>query len=341
MNLSLPPGRALMLSLAEGAVRAQVVTQTLPHPGEGERLVRVLYSAINYKDALAVSGRGRILRRSPLIGGIDAVGIVVASRAHGWTPGTVVVAAGGGLGEERDGGYADYLSAPATILTRVPEGLNPFEAAALGSAGLTAALVLERLEQAGLRPEQGTVLVTGASGGVGSFAIDLFTRAGYHVVAMSGREELREYLTALGAVEVIAPPQSAAAPVGLASARWSAAVDNVGGQTLAWILERIRRGGKVAAVGMAASSTVTLSIFPLILRQVDLLGVNSTEVDHERRASLWARLAGPWRPRHLDRIAARTVGFDEIPGAVDDVLERRHHGRIVVGLGGGVAESAC
>ncbi len=341
MNGSLPPGRALLLSLDAGETRARVVVQPPPSPAEGELLVRVLYSAVNYKDALAVSGRGRILRRSPLVGGIDAAGVVVTSRAPGWLPGAAVVAAGCGLGEERDGGYADYVCAPADLWTRLPEGLTPRTAAALGSAGLTAALALARLEEAGLRPGEGEVLITGASGGVGSFAVDLFSRVGYRVVALSGRTVLREYLTTLGAVEVLPPPERLEGPAGLASARWAGAVDNVGGPTLAWLLERVRRGGKVAAIGMAAGSTVTLSVFPFILRQVDLLGVNSTEIDPERRAWLWDRLAGPWRPPHLDLIAARTVGFDDLPRAVDDVLERRHRGRIVVRLGAGVAEPAC
>lgn len=341
MNAPLPAGRALLLSREGGGTRVRVVPQSPPALEDGEILVRVLYSAVNYKDALAVSGRGKILRRSPLVGGIDAAGRIVASRAPGWEPGLAVVAAGGGFGEERDGGYADYVRAPAALWTRLPHGLDPWAAAALGSAGLTAALALARLEDAGLRPADGEVLVTGASGGVGSFAVDLFTRRGYRVAAMSGREERRAYLTTLGAVEILSPPPPNASPTGLASARWAAAVDNVGGPTLGWLLERLSRNGKVAAIGMAAGSTVTLSVFPFILRQVDLLGVNSTEIHPARRETLWNLLAGPWRPPHLDLIAARTVAFDDLQQAVADVLERRHCGRIVVRLGEREGETTC
>jgi putative YhdH/YhfP family quinone oxidoreductase len=338
-----PPilGRALLLSLEGGKTQARVVPQPPPPLDPGELLVRVHYSAVNYKDALALRGRGRILRRSPLVGGIDAAGVVVLSRAPGWLPGTPVVAAGGGLGEERDGGYADYVRAPAALWTRLPEGLSTRSAAALGSAGLTAALALMRLEEAGLRPGDGDVLVTGASGGVGSFAVDILSRLGYRVVALSGRKDMRGYLETLGAVEMLSPPRDHEAPTGLASARWAAAIDNVGGAVLAWVLERVRRRGKVVAIGMASGSTVTLSVFPFILRQVDLLGVNSTEIEPERRATLWSRLAGPWRPPHLDVVAARTVDFDDLLQAADDVLERRHQGRIVVRLGHGEEDPAC
>lgn len=336
-----PSGRALVLAREGEATRAGIVVRAAPVPQDGEILVRVHYSAINYKDALAVSGRGRILRRSPLVGGIDAAGIVVASRAPGWEPGTAVVAAGAGLGEDRDGGYADYLCAPASVWTPLPEGLSLFEAAALGSAGLTAALARARLESAGLGPATGEIVVSGASGGVGSFALDILSRGGYRVLALSGRPELREELIALGARDVLPPPSPGEPLRGLARAEWAGAIDNVGGPTLTWILERIRRGGKVVAVGMAASSTVTLSVFPFILRAVDLLGLNSTEVEPGERARVWSLLAGPWRPAHLARIVTRTVALEEVPRAVEDVLARRHRGRWVVRLAGEESAPAC
>ncbi|HBL18544.1 MAG: quinone oxidoreductase [Elusimicrobia bacterium GWA2_69_24] len=295
----------------------------------GELTVRVAYSSVNYKDALAATG-GKIIRRFPCVGGIDLAGTVVASSSPAYQAGEQVLATCCGLGENVDGGYAQLCRFPAAWATPLPAGLDAFEAMALGTAGLTAAFALERMERLGLRPSAGPVLVTGATGGVGSLAVDILSGAGYRVTALTGKAPEADYLRRLGAAEVLDRGSldfSRVKP--LDKAVWAGAVDNLGGNVLSWLLSRMRPGGTAASIGLAASPSFQATVMPFILRGVSLLGIDSLLLSPGDRARLWGRLGGELKPRHLREIAAE-VPFAELPGVFARMLDSRVRGRTVV-----------
>lgn len=299
----------------------------------GEVTIRVHYSSINYKDALAATGAGRIIRRFPCVGGIDLCGEVVDSTDARFEPGDEVIATSFDIGVAHHGGYAEYARVPANWVLRLPAGLNLFEAMALGTAGFTAALGIVRMEDNGLAPANGPVVVTGATGGVGGLAIDMLARLGYHVVALTGKEAEGDYLKMLGAAEILLRSSIDFDKVRpLEAARWAGAVDNVGGQVLHWVLATMKQAGTVASIGNAASFDITTTVFPFILRGVSLLGVDSGYMDFPVRQRVWDRLATDLKPRHLAAIT-RTIGFDELPGAFDDFIHGRVKGRTVVRIG--------
>lgn len=315
---------------ADGRSAAALEQISLADLTPGEVVVRVRYSSINYKDALAATGKGAILRRFPLVGGIDLAGEVVASTDARWAAGAEVLVCGCGLGETRDGGYARYARVAADAVVALPRGLDCRSAMAIGTAGLTAALALTRMEHNGQRPEQGPVAVTGASGGVGSLAIDMLAARGYEVVAVSGKTRAREYLRALGAHEIV---DRAALGVGakpLATARFGGAIDSLGGDALAALLKCVRPRGNVASIGLAASAELHTTVLPFILRGVNLLGINSVDVPQAQRAEIWQRLATELRPPHLDVIAAREVALEELPAQFAAYVESNVVGRTVV-----------
>ena len=299
----------------------------------GEVTIRVHYSSINYKDALAATGAGKIIRRFPCVGGIDLCGEVVDSADARFAPGDKVIATSFDIGVAHHGGYAEYARVPAGWVVPLPAGLDLFEAMALGTAGFTAALGIVRMEDNGLAPANGPVIVTGATGGVGALAIDMLAQLGYHVVALTGKEAESDYLKMLGATEILLRSTIDFDKVRpLEAARWAGAVDNVGGQILHWVLATMKQAGTVASIGNAASFNIDTTVFPLILRGVSLLGVDSGYMGFPTRQRVWDRLATDLKPRHLAAIT-RTIAFDDLPAAFDDFIHGRVKGRTVVRIG--------
>jgi putative YhdH/YhfP family quinone oxidoreductase len=301
----------------------------------GEVLVKVAYSSVNYKDALAGSGKGKILRSSPLNGGIDVAGYVTASTDPAFKEGDEVLCTGCGLSETRDGGYAGYARLPAQWTIALPAGLTLRESMILGTAGFTAGLSLYRMQQNGQTPQMGPIVVTGASGGVGSIAIDLLTRAGYEAHAISGKLEHFDDLIALGARQCISRKDLYWGQRPLETSRWAGAIDNVGGDMLAGLTRTIHPYGNIACCGNAASIALATTVMPLIIRGVSLLGIASAGTARPIRDAVWQHLASGWRPAHLERIAQRQIGLDGLADAFDDFLSGASFGRTIVALEGG------
>lgn len=300
---------------------------------DGDVLIRVRYSSINYKDALAATGAGKIIRRFPCVGGIDMSGEVVESRDSRFHPGDKVIATSFDIGVAHHGGYAEYARVPAGWVVPLPAGLDLFEAMALGTAGFTAALGVVRMEDNGLAPSNGPVVVTGATGGVGGLAIDMLARLGYHVVALTGKEAESDYLKMLGAAEVRLRSTIDFDKVRpLEAGEWAGAVDNVGGQILHWVLATMKQAGTVASIGNAASFNISTTVFPFILRGVSLLGIDSGYMGFPTRQRVWDRLAADLKPKHLAAVT-RTIAFDELPGAFDAFIKGEIKGRTVVKIG--------
>ncbi len=296
----------------------------------GEVVIKVTHSGINYKDALAATGAGKILRRFPLVGGIDLAGEVVSSETPRFHAGQLVLVSGCGLSESYDGGFAQYARVQAESVIAIPPGLTPFEVMALGTAGFTAGLALHRMEQNGQRPDQGEILVTGATGGVGSLAIDMLQRRGYEAVALTAKQAQAEYLTQIGASRIVLRQAVTFTKRPLEAAQWAGAIDNLGGEVLDWVLRSTKEFGNVACIGMAQSAELNTSVFPLILRGVSALGINSVMVPPALRELIWQRLATDLKPQHLDRIVTRVVELGELPNVFGGFLQAATVGRTVV-----------
>ena len=296
----------------------------------GDVVVRVTHSDINFKDVLAATGAGKILRRYPLVGGIDFAGVVESSSDSRYSAGDVVLVTGSGLSETHDGGYAELARVKGEWVIPMPPGLDAASAMALGTAGFTAALAIHRMERNGQTPERGPIVVTGASGGVGSIAIDMLSGRGYEVVAVSGKNASHEYLKALGAKTVLARQELEMGTRPLESVRFAGAIDNVGGDTLAWLTRVVDFWGNIASIGQTGGAKLETTVMPFILRGISLLGINSAATLRPVRLEVWKRIAGDLKPRHLDRIVTRTISFDELPGAFAAYLEGRVTGRTVV-----------
>jgi len=323
--------KALRIFSDDGkAVQSRIVDMQLDELDAGEVVIRTAYSSVNFKDALAATGKGRIIRRFPCVGGIDGCGTVVSSTDPRHKPGDEVVATSYDIGVAHDGGYAGFMRLPADWVVPLPAGMSMFDAMALGTAGYTAGLAVERMEHDGLRPENGPVLVNGATGGVGSVAIDILAGAGYEVVAMTGKQAESDYLKELGAKEVLLRgdiDMSRIKP--LDKAIWAGAVDNLGGDALAWLSSTMNVGGTLASVGLAASHTLTTTVMPFILRGVSLLGIDSVNTPMAMRRRVWERLASDLRPRHLKEMT-RTVTLDQLPPVFDALMNVQARGRTVV-----------
>jgi len=299
---------------------------------KGDLVVRVAYSSVNYKDALAATGTGRIIRRFPCVGGIDLSGTVTESADARFRRGDAVICTSYDLGVAHDGGYAEYARIPADWAVPMPKGLSLFEAMALGTAGYTAGLAVLRMEANGLKPANGPAIVSGATGGVGSIAIDVLSRLGYQVVALTGKEGETEYLKKLGAKEVMSRKSLDLSKIKpLDKATWAGAVDNLGGEVLAWMASTMMPGGTIAAIGLAASMSLNTTVAPFILRGVSLLGIDSGATPMPLRQEVWGRLAGDMRPARLKDMT-RTISIDELPQAFDGLLKGEAKGRIVVDL---------
>ena len=298
----------------------------------GELVVRVAYSSVNYKDALAATGAGKIIRRFPCVGGIDLSGTVTESADARFKRGDAVICTSYDLGVAHDGGYAEYARVPADWAVPVPKGLSLFDAMALGTAGYTAALAVVRMEANGLAPANGPVVVSGATGGVGSIAVDILSRLGYSVTALTGKESESDYLRMLGAKDVMSRKSLDLSKIRpLDKATWAGAVDNLGGEVLAWMASTMMTGGTIAAIGLAASMSLNTTVAPFILRGVSLLGIDSGTTPMPLRREVWRRLAGDMRPAHLKEMT-RTIAFDELPQAFDGLLKGAAKGRIVVDM---------
>jgi len=296
--------------------------------GEGDVVVRVDCSSVNYKDALATIPKGQVARISPLVPGIDLAGTVVEGPGEG----TEVLAHGYDLGVAHNGGYAEYARVPGEWVVPLPDGLSTTQAMAIGTAGFTAALAVARLERHGVQPGDGPVLVTGATGGVGSTAVSILAARGFEVTASTGKDA-RGYLESLGAAEVISREDVEGDGKPLSKQRWAAAVDSVGGAVLAGLFPQIRYGGAVAATGLTAGIKVETTVMPFILRSVALLGIDSVQTAMEERAEIWRRLAGDLRPPQLDDAIAREISLDELEPALDAILKGGLTGRTVVRVG--------
>lgn len=314
-------------------VRAGLESIRLDDLTDGDVVVQVEYSSINYKDALAATGKGAILKRFPLVGGIDLAGQVVESAVPSLTAGTAVVVCGCGLSETHDGGYAAYARVPADFVVPLPTGLDTRSAMAIGTAGLTAALAVERLENNGQSPDLGPILVTGATGGVGSLAVDMLEARGYSVVALTAKRDRHDYLRALGADSVLDAKDFRFGDKPLERASFGGGVDSLGGEALSGLLRSTRPGGAVASIGLAASAKLETTVLPFILRGVSLLGIDSVHVPAERRAAIWQRLAADLRPRHLDLIVTREVTLDDLADCFGAYIDGSVVGRSVVKIG--------
>ena len=298
----------------------------------GEVTVRVAYSSVNYKDALAATGKGRIIRRFPCIGGIDLSGTVTDSRDARFKKGDAVIATSYDIGVAHDGGYAEYARVPAAWVVPMPKGMTHFDAMALGTAGFTAGLAVVRMIHEGLKPGKGPVIVSGATGGVGSVAIDILAGLGHEVVALTGKESETDYLKGLGAKEVMLRTGLDLAKIKpLDKAMWAGAVDNLGGEVLAWMASTMQIGAPIASVGLAASMSLNTTVAPFILRGVSLLGVDSVNCEMAMRQKVWESLAAEMKPRHLAG-ATRTIPFDQLPSVFDDFIGAKVKGRVVVDM---------
>ncbi|GAB4121908.1 MAG: MDR family oxidoreductase [Sideroxydans sp.] len=327
------PFRALRIFEQGGVSQGRFAELTLDELDPGEVLIRVNFSSVNYKDALAVTGKGRVIRRFPCIGGIDLAGVVEDSSDARFKPGEAVLATGYELGVAHDGGFARYARVPADWVVPLPAGLSLFEAMALGTAGFTAALAIHRLEQNELTPDKGKVIVTGATGGVGSLALQMLAQLGYHVVALTGKESEQDYLRSLGAEEVLlrgSVDMKSARP--LEKGMWAGALDAVGGDTLAWLTRTMQQEGAIASFGNAGGVELHTTVFPFILRGVKLLGVDSAATAMPLRGLLWQRLAGELKPQALTRIAYR-ITMDDLPATCAALIEGRARGRAVLEIG--------
>lgn len=299
----------------------------------GEVVVAVQYSSINYKDALAATGAGKILRRYPLVGGIDLAGTVKSSDDARFAPGDTVLVTGGGLSETFDGGYAEIARVNADSVIPMPPGLDAFRAMALGTAGFTAALAIHRMERNGQTPARGPIVVTGATGGVGSIAIDMLAGRGYEAIAVTGKHESFEYLQSLGANKVVLRADFQLGTRALEPARYGGAIDSVGGEILAGLTRQVDQWGNIASVGLAGGADLKTTVMPFILRGVNLLGINSSATGRTERLEIWRRISTDLAPRHLARIATRTIAFAELPNAFQAYMDGKVTGRTVVKIG--------
>jgi acrylyl-CoA reductase (NADPH) len=322
--------RALVLDQADKRTTARIAELPLSSLPDGEVLVDVAWSTLNYKDGLAITGAGKIVRSFPFVPGIDLAGTVAESTSPDWKPGDKVVLTGWGVGERHWGGLAQKARLKADWLVPLPEGLSPRQAMAVGTAGLTAMLAVIALEQQGVTPDRGEIVVTGAAGGLGSIAVPLLARAGYKVVASSGRPELVDYLKGLGAAEVVdrkAFSEGSKAP--LDSARWAGAIDTVGGDTLVNLLKGMQYHGVVAACGLAGGATLNGTVFPFILRGVRLIGIESVYCPKPERLAAWRRIARDLDRSQLDGMT-RAIALAEAPAVAAELLAGRVRGRVVV-----------
>ena len=317
----------------EKKIRAEFVDTTLEELDPGDVTVRVAYSSVNYKDALAATGKGKILRRASAIGGIDFSGTVLESSDPRFKKGDAVATVSGDfVGVSHDGGYSPYARVKGDWIVKLPQGLSLWEAMAYGTAGYTAGIAMVRMEHEGLKPANGPVIVNGATGGVGSIVLSMLAKLGYHVVALTGKEGESDWLKKLGAKEIMLRTSLNLQKVRpLEKSTWAGAVDNLGGEVLAWTIATMKENGVIASIGLASSASLNTTVMPFILRGVRLLGINSGSPSDDVRDTVWRRLAGDLKPPLLKDMC-RTIPFAELPGVFDDFINAKVTRRIVVDL---------
>jgi NADPH2:quinone reductase len=325
--------RAYRIDERDGKVVAGFQELTIDDLTEGGVVIKVSHSTINFKDALAATGAGKILRRYPLNGGIDLAGTVVSTDDPELQPGTAVLVNGCGLSETVDGGYSELARVNSDSVVPIPEGMTAAQAMQIGTAGYTAALAIHRMEQNGQLPESGPIVVTGATGGVGSIAIDMLSGCGYEVVAMTGKGSEEKYLKSIGASRILLREQVDLGKRPMEKSLWAGAIDNLGGDYLTWLTRTMSYGGNIASIGLAASPALNTTVLPFILRAVCLLGINSVDTPRDLRLAVWSRIGGDLRPKHLDTIGHRTIMFDELPEAFQAYIDGTVTGRTVVEIG--------
>ena len=322
--------RAFRIHEVDKKIVARFEDLTLEDLSQGDVVVRVSHSGINYKDALAATGAGKILRRYPLVGGIDFAGVVESSSDARYHAGDAVLVTGCALPETHDGGYAEYARVPGDCIVPMPPGLDARAAMALGTAGFTAALAIHLMERNDQSAALGPIVVTGATGGVGSIAIDMLAGRGYEVIAVSGKAHAEEYLKSLGAARVLPREAIDYGKKPLEPAQFGGAIDSVGGKMLAWLTRTVGFHGNIASIGLAGGTELVTTVMPFILRGVNLLGINSSATPRDLRLRVWQRIATDLAPRHLGRIVTRTVPFAELPQAFAALIEGRVLGRTLV-----------
>lgn len=325
--------KALIVEQLGERSKARVHLRDAAEVKESEVLIKVEYSSLNYKDALALSGRKGIMQYLPMVAGIDAAGVVVESAGKLFQEGDPVIVTGYGLSQSHDGGYAELLCVPEEWVVPLPDGLSLFESMALGTAGYTAALAIHRLQENKQTPEKGKILVTGATGGVGSFAINILASLDYQVAALSGKlDQQREYLQLLGASEFIDRLSIDLGHKSLEKGLWGGAIDCLGGEILSWLLRTVKPYGCVAACGLALGAQLETSVMPFIIRGVSLLGVASANSEMSIRQEIWQRLASDLKPRDLNKIVHGTLRLDEVVKTAEHMRASGLQGRYVVKL---------
>ena len=325
-----PQFRAYRIFNEDGKIASRFVEMTLDELDPGEVVIRTAYSGINYKDALAATGAGKIIRRFPCVGGVDASGVVERSQDERFKAGDEVIVTGYDMGVAHDGGFAERVRVPADWVVPLPSGLSLFDAMVLGTAGFTAALSIHRLEQNELSPDKGKVIVTGATGGVSSLAIQMLAQLGYHVVAMTGKDSELDYLSMLGAKEILLRQEvelNSTRP--LESAQWAGALDSVGGSVLSWLTRTMRQNGAIASFGNAGGAELHATVFPFILRGIRLIGIDSSATAMPLRKVIWQRLSTDLRPLLLDQVAQPIV-FTQLPEVFQKIIQGQSRGRVVV-----------
>ncbi len=314
-----------------GKSAGRFVELNLDDLDSGEVVIEAYYSSVNYKDALAATGTGKVIRRFPCVGGIDVSGVVASSSDMRFQVGDEVLVTGYDMGVAHDGGYAEFVRVPADWVVPLPQGLSLFDAMALGTAGFTAALAIHRLEQNDLKPENGKVMVTGATGGVSSLAIQMLAQRGYRIVALTGKDAEHDYLKALGASEILSRSGLTMGTRPMEKSLWAGALDSVGGETLAWLTRTMQVDGAIASFGNAGGIELHTTVLPFILRGVRLLGVDSAATAMPLRSHIWQRLATDLRPEQLSKVV-NEVHFTDLPQVFPKLLQSKLRGRVVVGI---------
>ena len=315
----------------DGKSSGRFVDLTLDDLDQGEVVIQTHYSSVNYKDALAATGAGKVIRRFPCVGGIDVSGVVTSSSDTRFKAGDEVLVTGYDMGVAHDGGFAEYVRVPADWVVPLPQGMTLFDAMALGTAGFTAALAIHRLEQNDLQPDNGKVIVTGATGGVSSLAIQMLAQHGYQVVALTGKDNEHEYLKSLGASEILSRKELVMGKRPMEKALWAGALDSVGGETLAWLTRTMQQNGSIASFGNAGGWELNITVLPFILRGVRLLGVDSAATAMSLRSHIWQRLATDLRPEQLSKVV-NEVHFADLPQVFPKLIQGQLRGRVVVDI---------